>query len=219
VLEVAFVYWLLSGSSEAKERIEEIIDATFTMTFENPANSSKTCPAHSLSSHEGKGGDSLVCSPWMMALLSDALWRYWLETENKKAAALLIGFSEFIANHGFYPTELGQRVAQLPFYLVNLADSNLSMKNKWTDGQHACDVAGLLGKGALVAMHYARPFVGIKKSFLSTLSECEYLAKQVVAKHQKRGHAPVMPPRKFGWKYSTTAELPFFELILGMNER
>lgn len=217
-LEVALANWLLKGSNETHKRIDEIIDTTFDMTFNRSEHPLKTCPAHSLSSHEGKGGDSLVCSPWMMALLTDPLWKYWLKTKDDNAAALILGFADFVSENGFYETELGARRALLPYYLVNLSDTNLSMKNKWTDGQHACDISGMLGKATFIAKYLKNDYSKIKRAFENMIDECRFISQKIIATNTKQGYAPVMPPRKFGWKYSTTAELAYLEALFRSNE-
>jgi len=213
VLDIAVTNWLLTGDNVIRARIDYIVDVTYQMTFNRTKKQDIQCPAHKMSAHEGNRNNSLVCSPWMMALLTDGLWRYWLKTQSEKAAKLIVGFGRFVAGNGLYSTQIKDRTTTLPYYLVNLDNHQSSMKNKWTDGQHACDISGMLGKAVFVSKYYQYAHADTQNAFSLMLDECQYLSNKIVSSSSKRGYAPVMPPRKFGWKYSTTAELPYFEAL------
>ena len=150
-LNIAIAYWEVTGSIEAKNRIDDIIEATVQMVF-NPREgwALRGCPQHTYKSHEGKAGDSPVCSPWMMALLSDGLWRYYRLSNDKKSAALLNAFGDFIQNHGIHFADKRLKNMVLPLYLSSMDNESLQIKNQWTDRQHACDVAGLIGKSLYI---------------------------------------------------------------------
>ena len=84
-LNVALSYWEVTGENSALDRVHDIIDATYVMTF-TPVNGwpIRNCPQHSYKAHEGEGADKPVCSPWMMALLGDNLWRFYRITGDEK---------------------------------------------------------------------------------------------------------------------------------------
>ena len=207
-LNVAIAYWEISGSQRAKNRIDEIIEATVQMVF-NPTNNwpLRGCPQHTYKSHEGKSGNSPVCSPWMMALLGDALWRYYRLTDDKKSAALLNAFGDFMPNHGIHFADKRLKNMVLPLYLSSMDDKNLEIKNQWTDRQHSCDVASLMGKSLYIKKKTNENTILLEELFNVFVQQCKEMNKK--DKYNKKDYVPMLPPRRFGWTYSTTSDLPW----------
>ncbi len=85
-----------------------------------------------------------------MALLGDALWRFYLLTEDKRAAALLDAFGDFIFNLGVFYGDKRVKNIIIPKYIVSIENAEQEELNQWTDPQHTCDVAGLLGKSVYI---------------------------------------------------------------------
>ncbi|MEW9798970.1 hypothetical protein [Alteromonas sp. CYL-A6] len=213
VLNTAIAYWELTGSDDAKARIDAIIDATYKMTF-RPVNDwpFRSCPQHTLQSHEGKGGDVAVCSPWMMALLADALWRVTLLTDSPKAEQLLQTFAEFIKEYGLYEgTRRNGEVVTAPHYLRAFAENSVTEQNVWTDPQHICEVASMVGKGMLAGSEpvQQKDRLGDTFSLLATLCRDGLSLVKIKADSARKSAVRLKPPRRFGWVYSTTAELPW----------
>ena len=121
------------------------------MTF-SPQNDwqLRNCPQHSFRSHEGWGDDSPTCSPWMMALLADSLWRYYLLTEDESAGKLLSAFSSFVTNSGIYFGKNRLKGYVIPKYIVSLENSRQEELEPYSDVQHTCDVAAMVGKGVYI---------------------------------------------------------------------
>ena len=223
-LNVAVSYWELTGDETALKRINNIIDATVTMTF-NPVNDwpLRGCPQHSFKSHEGWGDDSPACSPWMMALLGDALWRFYQLTGDKRAASLIDAFGDFVLNHGIYYGDKRVRNIVIPKYIVSMENPKQEELNQWTDPQHVCDVAALLGKSAYIKQQSKQDDFMVKTLFSALLEQCaQSYAKwqQEQKKQQAKEYWEIRPPRRFGWMYSTTSDLPWLaHLMLGSHWR
>ena len=210
-LNSAITYWEATGDASAVERIEQIINATYEMTFNNNIGwQFKGCPMHTLSSHEGKGGDVPVCSPWMMALLGDGLWRYYLLTGDMKAAELLESFGDFILNYGIYfGTEGKIKGHVIPKYLSVFSNLELVELEQWSDSQHTCDVGALVGKAVWIKKMMNKDNFILKELFSVFQRQCTIYYKLFKEKSLKVKYWKVSPPRKFNWMYSTTSDYPW----------
>jgi len=214
-LNVAVSYWELTSDVKALKRINDIIDATVKMTF-YPENDwpLRGCPQHGFKSHEGWGDDSPACSPWMMALLADSLWRFYQLTEDKRAASLIDAFGDFVLNYGIYYGDKRVKNIVIPKYIVSLDNPEQEELNQWTDPQHACDVAALLGKSAYIKRKKNQDDFLVKTLFNALLEQCQ--GSYIRLKHQQKNKRDnsywiLKPPRRFGWMYSTTSDLPWLE--------
>ena len=221
-LNVAVTYWELTNDKRALERINEILDATVEMTF-NPENDwpLRGCPQHSFKSHEGTGDNSPSCSPWMMALLSDALWRFYRLTNDIRASSLINAFGDFILNHGvFYGTAAKLKGVVMPKYIVSMENPRQEEHNQWTDPQHNCDVAGLLGKSVYIKQREKQDAFLTKLLFKALLEQCQNIYVKYKKEKQNgnlKNHWLLNPPRRFGWMYSTTSDLPWLKNALLVN--
>jgi hypothetical protein len=209
-LQAAVSEWEISSSQSSHDRIRQIIDDTYTMTFKPKRGwPVRQCPQHTIHSHEGRGGNIPVCSPWMMALLSEGLWRYYLLTSDEKAASLLSAFGDFFAQYGsYYGLQKGKQVLA-PRYLVAFEETPVIENNIWTDPQHSCDVASMLGKSVHVKTLSGEETTAVRGVFSTFGKLCRDVMDYVSLRYTKSGVAPVKPPRKFGWLYSSTYELPW----------
>jgi hypothetical protein len=210
-LQAAIAEWEMSSTSVAHDRIREIIDDTYAATFQ-PKNDwpIRNCPQHTLHSHEGKGKLVPVCSPWMMALLADGVWRYHQLTGSKKSAELLSAFGDFFADYGFYYGKQKEKQVLAPRYLSAFENAFLIENNIWTDPHHNCDVAGMLGKSVHIKTLYGHKTERVREIFKKFGSMCRTELEKVRQLNAGKGRAKVRPPRRFGWVYSSTYELPWF---------
>lgn len=221
-LNVAVSYWELTNDKRALERINEILNATIEMTF-NPENdwALRGCPQHSFKSHEGEGDNSPTCSPWMMALLGDSLWRFYRLTNDIRASSLINAFGDFILNYGiFYGTAAKLKGIVMPKYIASMENPRQEEHNQWTDPQHSCDVAGLLGKSVYIKKKENQDVFLTKLLFKELLEQCQkvYVKYKKEKKNGKlKNHWLLNPPRRFGWMYSTTSDLPWLENLLLNN--
>jgi hypothetical protein len=212
-LNIAISYWEISSNETAKNRIDELIRGLVQMTFSPPSHwKLRNCPQHTYKSHEGWGDSSPTCSPWMMALLADNLWRYYLLTDNNDSAKLLSAFATFMLNEGVYfgaGKKLSGRI--IPKYIVSLDNKNQEELEPYSDVQHTCDVAAMVGKGVFVKKILKVDFFLEGHLFRAMSEQCkkDHLAIVEKYKYVKLDYLSSRPPRKFGWQYSSTDDLPW----------
>jgi hypothetical protein len=217
-LNMAVSYWELTNDETALGRINDIIDATVAMTF-NPSNDWPLigCPQHSFKSHEGWGDDTPACSPWMMALLGDALWRFYQLTGDVRAASLIDAFGDFILNYGIYYGNARVNNIVIPKYIVSIKNPEQEKLNPWTDLQHTCDVGALLGKSAYIKKKNNQDNFLVKTLFNALLEQCSgnyTRLKKAQNSNRERNYWVLKPPRRFGWMYSTTSDLAWLKSLL-----
>jgi hypothetical protein len=124
-----------------------VAETSFAMA-RDPAGSwhADGCMLHGMTAHEGAGGDVPVCSPWMSALFADAVWAYYIQTDDADALRFLAGLGTYVADYGVYPG--GEDIDfTLPWYLAS-SEKTFSDDGPWGDVEHTCDVAGLLARAA-----------------------------------------------------------------------
>jgi len=221
-LNVAISYWELTGDVAVEARIKQLISTIYNMTF-RPSNGweLRNCPQHTFKSHEGWGDKSPACSPWMMALLADNLWRYYWLTGDKKSAELLSAFANFVATEGIYIANEGKITGQtIPKYLVSLDNSKQEELDPWSDRAHTCDVAAMVGKGVYIKHVNKQPSPSTLNTFsqLAQLCKNQHLAVVEKYKYVKLTHMKSKPPRKFNWQYSTTDDLPWLMKVLNQSK-
>lgn len=208
-LDAAVTMYELTADEQVRRRIESILQATEKMTLQ-PENNWPTrgCPQHSFKAHEGGSDNSAVCSPWMLALLADPIWRYQQATQSALATSLLQAFGRFIVESATYQGTDKFAGQIIPKYLVVFDNAQLEDINPWNDSQHSCDVAALLAKSLYVSENVSE---NSKKVLQGLLGPCKAKADRL---NDNKPYWRVRPARKFGWEYSTTSELPWLEYIL-----
>lgn len=217
-MNIAISFWEVSGREDAKKRVDELVEGIFQMTFSPHADwPVRGCPQHTFNSHEGWGDNTPACSPWMMALIADNLWRYYLLTSDKKSSLLLSSFVDFLLVEGTYIANEGKIKGHLvPKYLVSLDNSKQEELDPWSDREHTCDVAAMVGKGVFIKRQLGKDYLRHKKLFnqLSGLCKLKHLAIVEKYKYVKLTQISSKPPRKFNWQYSSTDDLPWLMQVL-----
>ena len=126
----------------------------------------------------------------------------------KKSAELITAFSEFVLNHGIYYGDDRVKNMLIPKYLASMEAPELEELNQWTDPQHSCDVAALIGKGAYIQNKQGKDSFILETLFDAVLGQCKQLITP--KPHNKNKVAlRVKPPRRFAWTYSSTSDLPW----------
>lgn len=177
---------------------------------------------HTASSH-GEGGDKFIASPWMSALLVDAVERYNIHLEDESVSDFIIRMADFFQQEGIALYEWtgygGKDRFFVPYYL---AGSDLS------DAEHGGIGANDLEHGIDVNKIFSSAYfhscaVGTcNESYLPTISRLYTTAFTHTIPYWIRPAAPnssltsyrLAPPRKFNWWFNTTANNDF---LLGKN--
>lgn len=175
------------------------------------------CVQHTIRQHEGDNDDRPACSPWMSALLSDAVWRYFLLTGDRDALDFIAGLGDFVVDHGTYVVEgVNGQVNGLtvPWYLaadgVEYTDSGA-----YGDLEHGCDVASLTARAAWAQRRLGRDSRATSDTTMALLSTCyfalDYWHREGSHLSSNRPQWRLAPPRKFSWWFGTASDLAWFE--------
>ena len=212
-LLAALSAWEATGKAAHATRVKNVLQACVNLA-KKPADSSwpvDGCLLHKYSVHEGGGTAKPICSPWMSALLSDAVWRVYLNAGDKtlgdSALGLVASMAEYVQKHAMYDGAEGLK-KKVPYYLASSVYQ--SPKDPWTDLEHACDVAGLVARGA-----WAKKSLGSSNTDL--LAAADALVKACIYSldywHRPFGPNATLaewrldPPRKFSWWFGTTLDI------------
>lgn len=201
--------WEATGDQAHADRVREIAEASFAHALNPPGGwPTDGCLLHQFSDHEGAGTDDPVCSPWMSALFTDAIWRYYLHSEDSAALTFLAGIGDYVRLYALY---LGQENLDrmVPWYLVSSV-YQFTSDGPWGDMEHACDVAGLLAKAAWARKTLGEDHTDLLAAARTLLTTCEF-----VLDYWHRPGGPdaglaewrLNPPRKFNWWFGTTLDL------------
>lgn len=207
-LLAALSAWEATGSAGHAARATEIADETFRLAREpfggQPAQG---CVLHTQDSHEGDGDPTPICSPWMSALLADAVFRYYVHAQSVPAqgsAALeyLAGLGDFVRQYGVATEGAGL----VPYYLTS------SARQSDPDLEHACDVGGLVARAAWSARALGRDSTALDATLQGLLTSCR---SNLEDWHRPGGPEAglsewrLSPPRKLNWWFGTTLDLPW----------
>ena len=210
-LTAALAAWEATGEAEHADRARDIAETSFAMAAD-PAGSwhADGCMLHGMTAHEGAGGNVPVCSPWMSALFSDAIWQYYIQTEEAEALEFLASMGRFVADYGVY--DGGEDLDfTLPWYLASSVKT-FSDDGPWGDVEHTCDVAGLVARAAWAEKESGGNPAGLRATAEQLLEGCRWNLEQW---HRPGGPAigkaewRLSPPRKFNWWFGTTSDLPW----------
>ena len=210
-LLAALSAWEATGEEAYAARAREVAAASFALaaTPAEPGWPADRCLLHSYTSHEGSGGGQPICSPWMSALFSEAVFRYWLQSEDDAALIFLGDLAAWAAENAIY--EGDELELSVPYYLVSSEFAD-SPSGQYADWEHTCDVAGLLIRGA-----YARRLRGQSDAAISSaadrlLESCRALLDEWHRPGSDVGpEFRISPPRKFNWWFGTTADMSWLQ--------
>lgn len=197
--------WEATGSSSYGDRATAIANATFDRA-QTPANgwTKEGCVLHSYADHEGGGSGEPVCSPWMSALLSDAVWRYYLHARDQRALTFLAELAEFVAERGVYEPG-GDIPGSIPYYLVSSRYSTGPAEAD--DMEHACDVWGLVVRGAWARRALGGDPAALLATADSLRASCEYVLGYWHRDTETLPEYRLTPPRKYNWWFGTTTDV------------
>lgn len=213
-LNMALTQWEMRQSTQALERINDITHG-IELALKKSSNAPKGCLAHTYSQHQKRKDDVLVCSPWMTALLTEQLWRYYSLTGNQLAANIMMSFSDFVQEKAIYSgTVTHLKGLSIPDYLVYFGTSIYKEREPWADTQHACDISGMLAKGIYLKKIHKVDYHQLNNSFIKLLKTCKKTAYQ---SSNKTTFWKLRPLRKFNWWFSSTANLSWLFTEINNN--
>nr|MDQ3034687.1 EGF-like domain-containing protein [Myxococcota bacterium] len=202
-LLAALIAWEATGGASHSARAREVATETFRMAREPVSGwAAEGCLLHTSDSHEGDGRSERICSPWMSALLGDAVFRYYVHSEDDDALEFLAGLADFVRTTGSAPDGAGIS----PYYLVS------SVTRDAPDIEHACDVAGLVARGAWSRRALGSDDAALLATARGLLTNCR---ANLESWHRPGGPAAglaewrLSPPRKLNWWFGSTLDLPW----------
>lgn len=202
-LLAALVAWEATGDADHGARAIAVARESFRMAREPVSGwPVEGCILHTQESHEGDGVEDPICSPWMSALLAEAVFRYYVHSEDAEALTFLADLAGFVATTG--SAEDGDGIS--PYYLVSSARSDEP------DIEHACDVAGLVARGLWSAEVLGRDTAALRTNVEGLLTNCRANLEEW---HRPGGPEAglsewrLSPARKLNWWFGTTLDLPW----------
>jgi hypothetical protein len=162
--------------------------------------------------HEGDAlKDSLIMSPWMSALLGDALWHYYVMSGDTVALQFLSSYAQFIAQHGIYNVaddpHLGRYWAV--WYTAGTA-RGYTDDGIWADIEHAPDTLALLAKGRWARRQLGQPTELIELQMERLKQTSEFAMARWVRDTPGAPRYRATPMRKVGWWFVNSFDLGWF---------
>ncbi len=210
-LLAALSAWETTGLSKYADRVNQVVEASFNHAL-NPVNGwvANGAMPHAKEAHEGWGGDEPVASPWMSALMADAVMRYYIHSEDPDALIFLSNLGDFILERT--TTHEGRRDNQtllMPYYLIALDSS--TQREQWEDTEHACDVAGLAAKTAWARKKLGRDntaLVNISKRLVSSCQwNLDYKHREGADINYGKTVWRLGPSRQYSWWFGSTHDM------------
>lgn len=172
---------------------------------------------HTSSSH-GEGGSHFIASPWMSALLLDAVERYFIHFEDDSALSFTIKMADFFKQDDVSLYEWTGWKGLDSYYIPHyLAGSDLSEKEHGGNGsldlEHTPDVIKIFSSA-----YFSSCALGnCDDSYLTTIAKLYNSAITYTFPYWIRAAAPsagysayrLAPPRKFNWWFKSSANIDF----------
>ena len=172
-------------------------------------------PLHPYIQHEGGGSSDLITSPWMGALLGEAVIQFYRSTGDSRCITWLAAYGDYLVTNAFYladATEGGIEGRRLPAYLIGSAVQ--FPEGVLNDMEHAYDVGVLLRKCKWAKQQLAQSTTAID----TVLTDLDFVASYVfnywtrftVGLPKYR----VNPTRKYMWWFRNAYSSSFVNGVL-----
>lgn len=222
-LLAALSAWELTGKEVYSQRVNAIVIATLHHQANPPGGwQADGSLLHTVAAHEGNNNQKPVGSPWMSALLSEAIWRYYLHSDDAKVLPFFANLGDWVVSHGLYEgvhDRADGPTLRVSWYLASryyqFSDGGVA-----SDLEHGCDVAGLLARAVWAKQQLRQDVTLTMKAMKDSMQTCRYALNlwHRPGSDVKQGLAVwrLNPPRKFNWWFGTTLDLPWFYTELGI---
>lgn len=212
-LLAALTAWEATGKQRYALRVNSMVKKTFSQTLNPPAKwKPEGCPMHTYKDHEGFGSSDPVCSSWMNALLAEAVFRYYIHSDDNNALEFLSGLSRYYEGSGTYIWNKGGAMQglRMPHYLSSNVFKRYPNGN-WDDFHHACDVAAASARSAWALKKLGRNSQSINKITLELLQSCrysfDYMHRQNADTKYGKTVWRLSVPRQYNWWFGSTLDL------------
>jgi len=168
------------------------------------------CPLHTVTQHEGDANDfRMMCSPWMGALLGQAMLRYYMLAEDPDVLLWLSGMGDFVRRYAVYDGGIEHNELaglMMPWYLVG-PGGQIEDGRGWDDMEHACDVAGLMAKSVWAKRRLGLNHVDAEATADALLETCQFVLDYWHRSAPELAEYRLSPPRKFSWWFGSSTDL------------
>lgn len=182
----------ITGNPADLDRAKKFFDASLNLQI-HPGDGKEVVGAwlHTGNSH-GDGND-WTTSPWMSAFLTDAIWKYWMNSGDERAPASLLMYAKYTQKYSITPK------GNSTWYMANAPGRGHSVDvsndaDVPTDAAHNVEGVYLLAMG-----HY-----------LSGGTDKDYLPKIQTLFPPVLNDGANAPGRKFNWRFRETSMLVWF---------
>ena len=195
----------LTGNATYAQRATALVNLTVQMS----ANAAH-CPQHTVEQHEGTAGDTRqMCSPWMGALLAEAMLRYYILAEDDDVLTWLSGMGDYVKDYALYDGGLeDQELAgkAMTWYMAGTG-GRLEDGRGWDDMEHSCEAAGLVAKSVWAKKRLGLSSTAVEATTDELLSTCRYVLDYWHRSTPELAEYRLTPPRKFSWWFGSSSDL------------
>jgi hypothetical protein len=198
--------WEATGEAAYRDRLLRIVeglraDATRPPPGYPGAEAMSGVLLHRPEVHEEGSFPDVVMSPWMAALMTEALWRYHLHSDDRRALQILGDYAQFVAERAIEQ----QGVDWAPRYLAGLKGNYEGI-----EAEHAFDVMGLLARGRWARLRLGQPVAQIDTQIARLRVTADATFSTWVRNSAGLPRYRLAPTRKAGWWYGSTYDLAWF---------
>lgn len=207
--------WQIDGNTESASRINHFIESLLSHLLVPPNGwDVDGCLLHTVAQHEGNSIQEPTCSPWMSALLGEAIWEHYLASEDTRSLELLSSLTDYIVNFATRTESIFENALR-PWFL---ASSTYTQGDDFDDMEHTCDVAGLAARGVWAKVHLGLPANEARAVVQDLFAACQInLDYWFRPASTTRPTWQLSPPRKFNWWFGTTTDLPWLLSAAGIR--
>lgn len=187
----------VTGDVTHANRARALFNSFFAMQ-QTPINgwTANGCSMHTKNQHDpSEDIPDVMCSPWMGALLSEAVWKYYILSQDNNALIYLSDFGDYIQRYGLY-TDSGFR---LPYY----GATSYGHSPEDGDIEHTCDVMGAISRGLWAKRTLGRNLANVTQvqtEVTNLLASCR----------ENLENSSINPLRKYSWWFGTNSDFSWF---------
>jgi hypothetical protein len=211
------------GGDDLAEKSQEAFTALYNMqNFPSSGIPNTGGLMHTSYSH-GEGGDYLVSSPWMSALLADAVERYYIHSNDNRVKLFITRLANYLGENGLYSSNEIYRGAlpdiRIPYYITGeeLTDYQRNF-SPWGNIEHSLDVSKVFALAYFLnkddqneSLEHMKNFGDLYKTAMEfTLPYWIRDTAPSLELGTLLGGKPVFrltPPRKYSWWFKSTSNL------------
>lgn len=178
-------------------------------------SASSGAPLHPYDQHEGGGPTTPITSPWMGALLVEAVIQFYRSTGDSRCITWLAGYGDYLVENAFYAADGTQPSIAgrlLPAYLIG--DTLQYPEGVTNDMEHAYDVAVCLRKCRWAKLQLSQSTTAMD----AVIADLDYVAEFVFGYWTRTTDGlpryRVNPSRKYMWWFRNSYSSSFVDGVL-----